>query len=164
MKKITFLLIFFTSCAFAQEKTTIYYLIRHAEKIRTTEHIKDPQLNSEGLKRAKQWSQVFENVTFDVIYSTKYQRTIATATPTSIKKSLEIQWYNPSNLYDTNFQEATKNKTVLIVGHSNTTPAFANKILGTEKYPSIDDRNNGNLYIITIKNGQTTSQLLHIPL
>jgi len=50
----------------------------------------------------------------------------------------------------------------LVVGHSNTTPALANKILGREEYPQIDDLTNGNLYILKVSSQGVTSQLLSI--
>jgi len=166
MKKISLLLLllllFFSSYSFGQNDTTTYYLIRHAEKTRSEELNKNPHLNEVGKQRAIAWSRVFKDVKFDIIYSTNYNRTIETARPTLQNNGLDIQLYNPSNLYTTAFKKATKNKTVLIVGHSNTTPAFANKIIEKQQYDGIDDRNNGNLYIISITNKQVSSQLLHI--
>ncbi|PCI00581.1 MAG: phosphoglycerate mutase [Flavobacteriaceae bacterium] len=162
MKKIALLLFFFTICSFAQENTTTYYLIRHAEKTRSEVALKNPHLNEKGLERATSWSHVFKDIKFDLIYSTNYHRTKETASPIQLNNAVEIQFYNPRDLYSSDFQKTTKNKTVLIVGHSNTTPAFANKIIGTAQYDAMDDRNNGNLYIIHIKNKQVFSQLLHI--
>jgi 2,3-bisphosphoglycerate-dependent phosphoglycerate mutase len=52
---------------------------------------------------------------------------------------------------------------VLVVGHSNTTPDFVNKVLNLKKYDDIDDLNNANLYIVTITPNAATSQLLYIP-
>jgi phosphohistidine phosphatase SixA len=156
-------LIIFNSQAQESEKTT-YYFIRHAEKDRSDDTNKNPNLNEKGLLRAENWSTVFENVAFDEIYSTDYNRTIQTATPTAESKHLEIKFYNPANLYDEGFEFKTKGKTVLIVGHSNTTPQFVNKILGKEKYPDIDDANNSNLYIITITNNVLNDILLVINL
>ena len=70
--------------------------------------------------------------------------------------------YNPSSMYSEVFQNNTKGKTVLVVGHSNTTNVFANKVLGTEKYKEINDNNNSNLYIVTISDGKSSSILLKI--
>jgi len=58
------------------------------------------------------------------------------------------------------FLKDTNGKTVLIVGHSNTTPDFANKLLHKEMFESIDDNNNGNLYIVTVTGETRTVQLL----
>ena len=150
-----FALTFLTACT--SKETTTYYLIRHAEKIRTDKNNRNPDLNKIGQERAKKWANRFKNVKFDAIYATNYNRTIQTATPTAESKNLEIQKYNPSKMYDSTFQLATKGKTVLIVGHSNTTPLFANKILGEEKYEFMDDNNNASLYIVTITDDEKTS-------
>ena len=152
MNKIVLLLFTFfcTLNLQAQEtQTTTYYLIRHAEKNRLVTSDKNPNLKEKGVDRAIKWSKTFKHINFDYIFSTNYNRTIQTALPTAKSKDLEIQFYNPSDLYNEEFKTLTKGKTVLIVGHSNTTPEFVNKILGEEKYPEIEDRNNANLYIIT---------------
>jgi len=147
----------------AQEsEVTTYYFIRHAEKERTDVTNENPNLTEKGQQRAENWSAVFKNVDFDLVYSTNYNRTIQTAIPTSESKNLEIQFYNPKELYSEDFKLKTKNKTVLVVGHSDTTPLFVNTILGTKKYIDIDDNNNSNLYIITIYNNSISDILLTI--
>lgn len=165
MKKIIFLFII-VICTLkiqAQEnEVTSYYFIRHAEKIRHDKTNKNPDLTEKGLRRAQNWNTVFGNIDFDIIYSTDYNRTVQTAAPTAKSKGLEIQIYNPRELFSEEFQLDTNGKTVLVVGHSNTIPLFVNKVLGTEKYSKIDDTNNSNLYIITIANKKKTDILLII--
>ena len=150
----------------AQESTTsditTYYLIRHAEKDRSDETNSDPDLNEDGLTRAENWSKVFEHINFDVVYSTNYNRTIQTAEPTAKEKNLEVQFYNPRQLYSEEFAEATQGKTVLVVGHSNTTPAFVNAILGEQKHEDIDDNDNSCLFIVTISGDNKIDQVLKI--
>jgi len=163
MKKILFLGLFLSSILSYAQETTTYYLIRHAEKDRTDAKNRDPLLNPKGLKRADHWAQVLGAVKFDLVYSTNYNRTKQTATPTARANNLELLFYNPSKMYDASFVEKTKGKNVLIVGHSNTTPAFVNKILGENKYQDIDDNNNNNLYIVTVTKESTASTVLYIP-
>jgi broad specificity phosphatase PhoE len=150
----------------AQEQTnsatTTYYLIRHAEKDRSDKSNKNPSLNEAGTIRAKNWSNVFEKINFDAVYSTKYNRTYETASPTAKAKELDIQFYDPRNLFSEEFAEATYGKTVLVVGHSNTTPAFVNAILGEKKYENINDNDNSCLFIVTISEGNKIDQLLKI--
>ncbi|MFY0630983.1 MAG: histidine phosphatase family protein [Flavobacteriaceae bacterium] len=163
MKKSLFIFAFalFSLASYAQEVTT-YYFIRHAEKLRTDKTDRNPRLNFDGVKRAEAWKEVFSNVKFDAVYSTDYNRTKQTAKPTADSQKLPILLYNPRKMYSEGFQNNTKGKTVLVVGHSNTTNAFANKVLGEKKYPQIDDRNNANLYIVTVTDGKATSVLLKI--
>jgi len=163
MKKLLFILafVFCSVFTYAQEVTT-YYFIRHAEKQRTDPTDKDPGLTFQGYKRADAWKEVFKNVKFDAVYSTDYNRTKLTAKPTADANNLPILVYDPRSMYTESFQYNTKGKTVLVVGHSNTTPMFVNKILGEKKYPQIDDSNNSNLYIVTVIDGKASAQLLYI--
>jgi len=142
--------------------TTTYYLIRHAEKDRSDPENRNPSLTEEGIARANKWATTFKEVTFDAVYSTDYARTQETATPTATQKGLEIQSYDPRKLFDENFQKATLGKTVLVVGHSNTTPSFVNAIIREDRFQDIDDSNNANLYIVTLTGDNATTQLLHI--
>ncbi|MFC4634408.1 SixA phosphatase family protein [Dokdonia ponticola] len=159
----------FTSCKDATTPvtpeatvTTTYYLIRHAEKDRSDPENRNPSLTEEGIARANNWASTFEDVPFDAVYSTTYARTQQTAMPTATQKGLEIQSYDPRNLFDENFQNATLGKTVLVVGHSNTTPNFVNAIIKEDRFQDIDDSNNTNLYIVTLTGDKSSTQLLHI--
>ena len=163
MKKALLVLffVFFAAFSYAQEVTT-YYFIRHAEKQRTNKADRDPHLTFDGYKRADNWKEVFSSVPLSAVYSTNLNRTKETAKPTADSKDLPILVYDPSNMYTESFQFNTKGKHVLVVGHSNTTPAFVNKILGEEKYPQIDDSNNANLYIVTVIDGKASATVLKI--
>lgn len=142
--------------------TTTYYLIRHAEKDRSDPDNRNPSLTEEGIARANNWAATFKEVAFDAVYSTEYARTQETATPTATQKGLEIQSYDPRNLFDENFQNTTLGKTVLVVGHSNTTPSFVNAIINEDRFQAIDDSNNANLYIVTLTGETASTQVLHI--
>lgn len=157
--KILLLLIFISSCSTKETETTTYYLIRHAEKDRTDKTNKNPNLNEKGLERAKKWEDYFSKIDLDAVYSTNYNRTMQTATPTAKSKNLEIINYNPREMYDSVFQTNTKGKIVLVVGHSNTTPVFANKILGERKYEWMNDNDNFSLFIVTVKGSTKTSKI-----
>ena len=163
MKKLVVLLVilFCSLSSFAQEVST-YYLVRHAEKDRSDKTNSNPELTDQGSQRALKWSSVFGDVAFDAVYSTNYLRTIATAQPTATAQGLEIQFYNPRELYSKEFRQATMGKTVLVVGHSNITPQFVNAILGINRYADIQDNNNANLYIVTRIKEETSSVLLKI--
>jgi broad specificity phosphatase PhoE len=166
MKKFLFLFVFafslLSSCT--SDKTTTYYLIRHAEKDRTDKFNRNPNLNFKGERRAQKWSTYFDKINLEAVYSTKYNRTIQTATPTSQEKKIEIQFYNPTKLYDSIFQQETIGKIVLVVGHSNTTPDFVNTILGEKKYENMDDHDNTSLFIVTVSGDTKTSKIEKVEL
>ena len=161
MKKYLLLFVFafsfLSSCT--SDETTTYYLIRHSEKDRTDETNRNPNLIVKGQERAKKWAAYFKKIDLDAVYSTNYNRTQQTATPTAESKNLEIKSYDPRKLYDSIFKIETKGKTVLVVGHSNTTPVFANKILGDKKYKNMSDNDNASLYIVTITGDEKTSEI-----
>ena len=162
MKKLIFLLVLFCSIAIYAQETTTYYLIRHAEKQRVNSDDKDPSLTFDGYKRADKWKEVLSNVKLDAVYSTDFNRTKLTAKPIADANKLPVLLYNPSNMYTESFKYNTKGKNVLIVGHSNTTPSFVNKILGENKYSQISDTNNSNIYIVTVRDGKASAVLLKI--
>lgn len=143
-----------------ESETSTYYLIRHAEKDRSDETNKDPNLTEEGQKRAVNWSNYFKDLKFDCVYTTDYNRTKQTAEPTAKANGLEMQLYNPVEIKIDEFIMSTKGKTVLIVGHSNTIPEFVNQLIDKHKYEDIADDNNANLYVVKNSKSGKTSQLL----
>ncbi|MBU8891726.1 MAG: histidine phosphatase family protein [Bacteroidales bacterium] len=162
---ITLFIVLFAMFVQAQEElknndVSTYYFIRHAEKVISEDP--NPELDSLGESRAKQWAGIFKNISFDAVYSTDYNRTRNTATPTAKSKYLDLVLYHPSKIDYAKFLSDTKGKTVLIVGHSNTTPVFVNKLIGAEKYKLIDHNTFGNLYIVEITKSNITDKLLLI--
>ena len=139
-----------------------FYLIRHAEKDRTDPTNSNPELNQGGLGRAIKWAEVFETIDLDVIYSTNYERTSMTAAPTSVKKDIDVKYYNPGDVDIEALKAENLSKNVLIVGHSNTTPVMANKLLGYEKYEQMDDTDNGSLFIVRIIDSVATDIRLNM--
>lgn len=132
-----------------KEITTIYF-IRHAEKDRSDAKERNPHLTKAGLKRAEHWAHFFKDVNLSAVYSTQYHRTIETATPTAAQKNVAVQFYTPNPLNPTPFIEKHKGSAILIVGHSNTTPAFVNAFLGINKYDSLSDSDNGSVFKVQL--------------
>ena len=159
---LTLLFLFGIQTVTAQSETTTFYFIRHADKVLTNKKDRDPDLTKKGYARAQNWVKVLSDVKFDMVYSSNYKRTIETARPTAKANDIEIKIYNPKKPFDKKFQNDTKGKTVLIVGHSNSSPTFVNTILGKSKYEEIDESNYTNLYIVHINKASKTSILLHI--
>ncbi len=142
------------------ETITTLYFIRHAEKDRSNPDNKNPNLTETGHARAAYWAKTLQNIKFDAIYSSDYNRTIETGTPTAKQNNLDIQIYDAKKLDADKMLNNSRGNTVLIVGHSDTTPKFVNKFLGAEKYQDIADNNNGNLYILTITENKIMDLLL----
>ncbi|MDT0295598.1 SixA phosphatase family protein [Mesonia ostreae] len=146
------------------EIETTYYFIRHGEKDRSTDG-NNPSLKKVGQERAENWAKILQDKKIDLVYSSNFKRTQQTAAPTAKVFNTEVRSYSVKKLNDVDFQKETKGKTVLVVGHSDTTPKFVNLILGKQKYKDIDDGNNSNLYkIVVYKNGKMKSSLTKHPL
>lgn len=167
MKKTIFALIaiILTSSIYSQQnevETTVYYLIRHAEKNTTDSKDRNPDLTKQGMERANKWAEILGAIKLDAVYSTDYTRTRLTAIPSAKVNNIELTLYDPRKLGLSEFKADTKGKTTLIVGHSNSTPKLTNALLGEKLYKQIDELVYGNLYIVTIIGNKVNSQLLQI--
>lgn len=150
----------FTPSYSQTDHPTTFFFVRHVEKVR--DGSSDPDLNAQGILRSENWAHVFKNTGIDAIYSTDTKRTIKTAEPTASSNNLNIEIYNAQTIDIVDLAKAYQGKSVLIVGHSNSTPTLVNQLLEKDKYPQIEDNNNGNLYVVTIINSISTCVLLHI--
>lgn len=148
-----FVLLCFSSCQKNTDMTTTYYLIRHAEKERGAMAGNDPELTDKGQQRAYFWATYFMGKNIEAVYSTNTLRTRETAAPTAEEFGVAIENYDPNDLYNEEFQEETLGQNVLIVGHSNTTPEFVNKIIGRPRYVAINDDEYGTVYRVVVKDG-----------
>lgn len=167
MKSILVLSIFlFSLISLAQDteqsspETTTYFFVRHAEKDLSDPSNRNPNLTEQGRIRAKNWAKMLADTPIDIVYTTDYIRTRKTAEPIAKSKSLELTLYNPKNLYDSDFKKNTEGKTVVIVGHSNTTPSFVNKVIGEKKYKPIDEKIYGKVFIVKITGDIITDTLI----
>ena len=140
---------------------TTYYFIRHAEKDRSNPEDPDPELSQKGLGRAMHWAEIFNDIPLDAIYSTDYARTSMTAAPSAVKQDLTVQYYDPGTMDLEAFRAENAGKKVLVVGHSNTTPDLVNRLMGEDRYGSMDDSDNGSLFILTTMGSQSTISQLH---
>ena len=140
--------------------TTTFYLIRHAEKDLTTKI--DPGLTRIGINRTKLWSNYFNDKSISKVYSTDFKRTIATAKPTAEKLKKKITFYQQNQITKAQLLKNNSGKNILIVGHSNTIPFLANKIIEKEVYNEIDEKEYDHLYEISIKNGIVEHKLIKV--
>jgi broad specificity phosphatase PhoE len=153
------LLFFWIQVTLGQNTITQYYFIRHAEKV---DRSKNPDLSEKGIERAQEWKALFSEINFDAVYSTDFNRTLQTIQPIVAGNNQLLKIYNPKMIDVELFKKETQGKTILIVGHSNTVPNMVNQIIKENKYVDIAENQFGNLYIITLFENQTQSQLLHL--
>lgn len=152
MKFVLILLLFVSglTASWAQDLVTTFVLIRHAEKD-LTQSTNDPDLSPEGKKRAQRLAALFKECEVTAIYSTPYKRTRQTVEVLAANKGLTIADYsaNKEEEIDT-MLNAHAGGTIVVVGHSNTTPWFANKLLGVEKYRPMEDGDYDNVWVVTV--------------
>jgi 2,3-bisphosphoglycerate-dependent phosphoglycerate mutase len=156
------LTLFLTLSYIPSEQCSTFYLIRHAEKLRTDKSDKDPKLNEYGMLRAIKWQEYFSEKNISKIYSTNYKRTLETVKPIQESSDIIPIIYSPSDIDYKNFIMSNKIEVVLIVGHSNTIPDFVNGLIGENVYSQIDDLNNSNLYVVNICESGISHKLLKI--
>lgn len=137
-------------------EVSTFYFIRHAEKDRSNPDDIDPELTQKGLGRAMHWAEILNEVPLDIVYSTDYQRTEMTAAPTAVKQDINLEYYDPETLDLEQFKIDNAGKNVLVVGHSNTTPSLVNRMIGEERFPALDDTDNGSLFIVKLVGSQPT--------
>ncbi|MBC7721465.1 MAG: histidine phosphatase family protein [Pedobacter sp.] len=145
-------------------QTTTIILLRHAEKDTTqqTAMMKaNPPLTAAGELRASKLLTVLKAYRPDIIYSTNFTRTKATVTPLAQKFNKEIQLYDAKDLVKFAAElEAQKGKTMVVAGHSNTTPALVNLLIKQTKYKDLPDSIYNKFWIVTITNGVATEQVV----
>lgn len=138
---------------------TTFILVRHAEKEKVED---DPGLTTEGLERAENLAFMLKDIPLDAIYSSDYKRTKDTAKPTAAQKNLKVNLYNPRELESEKNEMLQKHegKTILVVGHSNSTPSFVNLLAGIGKAEKIDESVYSKLFIVGHRGQDDTDVLL----
>ncbi|MBV9988420.1 MAG: histidine phosphatase family protein [Chitinophagaceae bacterium] len=168
MKKITGLLavlLMVSGMNTVSAQTTTIILLRHAEKDTSTAGStmmqSNPPLSREGEQRAAHIPELLKTYSPDAIFSTDYNRTRSTVAPLAKKFGRDIQVYDPRKLADLAKQlQDMPGKTIVVVGHSNTTPALVNLLIGENKYPNLDDSVYNQYWIVTISNGKAEARQL----
>jgi phosphohistidine phosphatase SixA len=96
------------------------------------------------------------------IYATEYKRAQSTVAPLSKKRNLPVKTYDAGQLKElaaeiTSFK---KGRRIVVVGHSNTTPALANLLVKADQYRPLDESEYDQIWLIRIKKGKVRAELL----
>lgn len=149
---------------YAQDITII--LLRHAEKdVSATANKDDPELTSEGQKRAERLVATVKKYKPEQIFSTVFKRARATVTPLAENLNpdyrLQIQFYDYEELEDLARRLLKlKVKSVVIVGHATTTPELANLLVKQDKYQPLDDSEYNKIWIIKIRKNKIEDKVI----
>lgn len=168
---------------FGQVPTTTVLLVRHAEK---EDDSANPNLSEPGFARAQKLIDAVAGFDVSGIYSTNFCRTVQTVEPVAKANGLTINMQPISNsggleacspgieseinvlddaLNDwqtlaSHLSKKYSGQTVLVSGHSNTTPALVNLLgQGVFDRQQIDHDTYGELYIVRIPAGSAAPKL-----
>ena len=147
----------------AWSQATTLILIRHAEKAAPTSDMRasDPELSYAGKQRALHLVDALKEYHPDILYATDYIRTKQTLAPLAASLNKTVEIYDPSRLVD--FASSLKRqtgKTIVVAGHSNTTPQLANLLIGEGKYEDLGDGVYNKIWVITLNKGKVTDRVV----
>lgn len=152
MRLLLLLLCAVTAFANGGPRITTVVLVRHAEK--AGEH-GDVPLSDAGRARAAELTRVLTAVPFEAIYTTPFERTRSTAGPVAKHAGLTPVEVTAGKTYAGEMAKIIREKheggTVLVVGHSNTTPDVI-RALGAQ-VPEIADSTYDDLFVVTMVEG-----------
>jgi len=134
------------------------FLVRHAEK--QSDGTRDPSLTKAGQQRAKNLIQILSGKNIKRIYSTRYKRTTQTAKPLADEIGINIEIYDPDKLSQFAKNIMSRDENILVVGHSNTTPALV-ELLGGESLGKMAESEYSFIYFLTISGNKVTTQRLY---
>jgi len=129
--------------------------MRHAEKD-SADVSKDPPLSAAGIARAQELARVLADANVSAIYTTPYKRTETTVVPLAAALGIKPIVVPSAKTYVADVVAAIRTKhvgnTVVVVGHSNTTPEVM-RALGIADPPKIPDSQYDDLFVVTIGKG-----------
>jgi broad specificity phosphatase PhoE len=128
----------------------VVYLVRHAEK----ENGDDPALTAAGRARAEALAARLEGRGIERVLATDTRRARETAAPVAKRLGLSVDLYDPGKLPELAAEVRRAGRSVLVVGHSNTTPALV-LALGGEPGPPIAEDEYDRLYRVELAGGAT---------
>ena len=133
------------------EKSTVIYLVRHAEK--ATNSPTDPDLSAAGHLRAQVLIDTLSKIQLSAIYTSNYKRTRQTVAPTAQAKNLTPVVYNANDLaaLAAKVMQENLNQTVLITGHSNTVLETIEAFKAKRPIAVINESDYNYLFKVTLK-------------
>ena len=141
---------------FNDAETTIFFLLRHAEK--DTSGGTNADLNPIGRGRAAILPKILKKIKISGVYSTDKPRTRNTAAPVAKAKGQTVVIYDAKKQAEfiKNLLNQGTGKRYFIVGHSNTIPQMAYQILRGDEKPTADlaDDEYARLFIVSVKKGK----------
>ena len=135
-------------------------LVRHAEKAKSVEKPRDPELSEAGQKRAQSLAKLLKNAGVTRVYTSEFTRTKMTTAPLCGELKLMGEVI-PAGEMDKQVEvlKGLEPGTVAVVcGHSNTVPGLVAKLGGQAKNlvdhprygPMLRDEEYGRIFVVTL--------------
>lgn len=141
-----------------ETRAGVAYLVRHAE---TEGAGQERSLSAEGRARARALADRLEAAGIERILVSEnaetgrlYPRTRETAAPLAARLGLDLEPYDPRRLAELAAALRAAGGTVLVVGHSNTTPELIGHLGGAPGPPIAEDEHD-RLYRVELPSGAT---------
>ena len=160
---ISFFILILSHAVLAQSEDamTTFILVRHAEK--ANDGSNNPDLTEEGRARAARLATQFKDTPLSAIYATNFKRTQETVRPLAKIQGLQVQSYEPlKEEVVKQMLEKHMGGTILISGHSNTTPWTANVLLGKESLKDYSEDEYGIILIITVSGAGRAASITRV--
>jgi len=136
-------------------------LLRHAEK---QSEGRDPELTAAGVRRADRVAGMLRDAGVTAVHATPYARTRLTAAPIAARAGVQVATYDPRRLEAFAASLADDPGRIVVVGHSNTTPAMVRALGGDPGEPIDDATEFDRLYVLTPgASGAVHTLVLRIP-
>jgi broad specificity phosphatase PhoE len=131
----------------ATNAAPVIFIVRHAEKASSGGN--DPDLSSEGQKRAGALAQILKDSQITSVFVTEFKRTQQTAAPTA-RAAQVSPMVIPANDMGTLVEKLRAlNGNALVVGHGNTIPDLL-KALGIATPVSIPDEDYTEIFVVKV--------------
>lgn len=127
-----------------------FIVVRHAEK--ADDGSRDPPLSARGVARVQALVRQLAQAPLVAAYATPFRRTQQTAQAVGAAHGLAVTTYDPgqpAGVFAAVLRARHPRGTVLVVGHSNTTPAIAAALCGCTVAPMAED-DYGTIYRIHV--------------
>ncbi len=137
--------------AYSQNSGTVF-LVRHAEKASTA---RDTALSAQGVKRAECLARTLGRAGVQAIFTTGFVRTRETVQPLATQLGLKtVEYEDTAGLVEK--LHSMSDKTVLVVGHSDTLPTMIEQ-LGAGRVDPIGDDEFDRLFVFHWKGSRSGS-------
>lgn len=133
----------------SDEKSTIIYLVRHAEKD-TTDKSDNPALTKEGEDRALKLLELIGNQPFKSIWSTPYQRNINTVKPIAEQQNITIQHYEWHEWKEEINSIKNTGNAHIVCGHGDNLVHMIEHLNGTPPLPKVGSHDYSNIFKLEV--------------